>query len=185
MSNVQNVTAGTPKVGGAMSYAPLGTALPTDAKTKLTETFKNLGYISDDGLTEANSIETATVKAWGGDVVLTAQTGKTITYKVKLIEALNEEVQKLVHGESNVTGQLTTGLTVKGNSEELESHVFAIDQIMRGNVLKRTVIPNGKITEIGEITYKDGEPVGYEITVTASPDSEGQSYYDYYVKGGE
>ena len=40
------VTAAKPKTGGAVFCAPLGTALPTDATTKLNEAFKNLGYAS-------------------------------------------------------------------------------------------------------------------------------------------
>lgn len=184
MSNtISNVTAGTPKVGGSFFYAPLKTTLPTDAKTELASAFKNLGYISEDGVKQSESLETNTVKAWGGDVVMTSQTGKTFTYTLTLIEALSVEVQKLVHGEGNVDGDLATGLTVKGNAKELEDKSFVIEQIMRGNTLKRTVIPNAKVTSIGEVTYKDGESVGYEITLTASPDDSGNSFYDYYVTG--
>ena len=43
--DAKNVTAAKPKVGGAVWRAPLGTALPTDAKTELDAAFKSLGYI--------------------------------------------------------------------------------------------------------------------------------------------
>ena len=170
-NNSANVTAGTPKVGGAFFHAPLGTDLPTDAKTALDAAFKNLGYISEDGLAESTSIDT--------------NTGKTTTFSLTLIEALNEEVQKYTHGAGNVTGNLTTGMTVKNTSGELGPEVLVVEQIMNGNVLKRTVIPNGKITAIGDIPYKDGEPVGYNVTITASVDSTGTASYDYYIKQGE
>ena len=84
-NNSANVTAGTPKVGGAFFHAPLGTDLPTEARTPLDTAFKNLGYISEDGLTESTSIDTNNVKAWGGDVVMVNQTGKTTTFSLTLI----------------------------------------------------------------------------------------------------
>lgn len=180
-NKASNVTAGTPKVGGSIFYATLGTTLPTDASTSLDKAFVGLGYVSEDGITQAEELETNTVKAWGGDIVMASQTGKTFTYEFTLIEALNEEVQKLVHGADNVSGTMATGLTVKGNTTELDSESFVIEQIMNGDVLKRTVVPNGKITSLGEVTYKDGEAVGYDVTITAFPDKDGNSYYDYYL----
>lgn len=78
-----NVTAAKPKASGAVFSAPLGTTLPTNAKSELDAALKTLGFISEDGLTNENSPESEDVKAWGGQTVLSSQTDKKDTFKYK------------------------------------------------------------------------------------------------------
>lgn len=182
--DVKNVSAGKPKIGGAIFRAPLGTKLPEDAKTALAAAFKELGYCSDDGITNSNSPETDNVKAWGGDTVLDLQTSKEDSFQYKLIEITNVEVLKAVYGDDNVTGTLDTGITVKANSNEAESCAWVFDMILK-NAIKRIVVPSASVTEVADIVYKDSEAIGYETTIKATPDSSGNTHYEYIVKKGE
>lgn len=173
------VSAGKPAIGGAIWRAAKGTVAPTDATTALGTDFKALGYCNEDGLTNSNSPDTSDIKAWGGDTVLNIQEEKTDTFQATLIEVLNENVLKAVYGSSNVIGTLTDGLTVKANAKEPEEGVWVVDMVMNSNTVKRIVIPHGKLSELGDITYTDSEAVGYEVTITALPDANGNTHYEY------
>ena len=177
-NNIENVAAGTPKIGGAVYAAPIGTTLPTDATTALNNAFKNLGYISEDGLTNSTELDTETVKAWGGDEVLITSNGRSDTFGYTLIEVLNLDVLKHVYGSENVSGALSTGVTVSVNGKDTEDVRMVFELVLRGAV-KRIVCPCAHVTEVGEISYTDGDAVGYETTVTCKPDSSGNTHYEY------
>lgn len=179
MPSAANVTAGKPNVAGAIFRAPFGTALPTSVVADLDNAFVEMGYASEDGITNTNTPETENLRAWGGDVVMTVQNSKDDTFTIKLIEALKEDTLKAVYGDDNVTGTLATGITVKVNADEAEEASWVIDMIMRNGAAKRIVIPDAKITEVGDIVYSDNEAVGYEITLTAMPDANGNNHYEY------
>lgn len=175
------VSGAKPEVAGAIAVAPLNTAPPTDATTALAAAFKKLGYVSKDGVTNANSPNSESVTAWGGDVVLDEQTEKPDNFKFTLIEALNVEVLKFVYGDTNVSGTLADGITVKANRGEAPQRVIVVDMILK-DAVKRIVIPRGKITGVDEIVYQQGKTIGYGTRVTAYPDSNGQTHYEY-IKG--
>lgn len=178
MPSSSNVSAGKPKVTGAIFIAPVGTTLPTDSTTALAAGFVELGYASDAGVVNSESRETETIKAWGGDTVLKPFTGKEDTFQFTLIEALNVNALKLVYGDSNVTGDLTNGISIKSAAEDLDYHSFVIEMVLNGAV-KRIVIPSAKVTEVGDITYADGEAIGYDTTLSAVPDAAGGTHYEY------
>lgn len=184
MPNVQNVSTGKPKVSGAVFRAPLGTTLPTDASSTLAAAFKELGYVSEDGVSNNNTPDTEKVKAWGGDVVLIVQNEMSDEWKLTLIESLNPDVLKTVYGDAHVTVSSSTNtITVEATAEQRMDAVYVIDMAMKGGALKRVVIPNGSLSEIGEIVYKDNEPVGYEITLNALPDTAGVNHKEFIKLG--
>lgn len=177
---VKNVHAAKPVAGGAVWSAPYGTTVPTDATTALDEAFKSLGYISDDGITETPETSSESVKAYGGDEVLNVQTEHTLKYKFKPIE-INQYTLAEVYCEENVTVGDSGNLVVKVNSKEHQPRVYVLEQILTNNRIERTVIENGKVTEVGERLYKDGEPIGNEITISALPGADGDKAKKYYA----
>lgn len=182
MANKKEYTSvGKPKIGGAIWRAPANTSKPTDVDTDLTG-FVNLGYVSTDGLTNSNSKDHSEIKAWGGDTVLMPMTGHTDTFRFTMIEIINSEVLKTVHGDSNVTGTLESGLAVSVDGTDDTEHVYVVDMILNGGVKKRVVIPCGKITAVDDVVYKDDNAIGYPVTITALPDATEKTHYEYIKK---
>ena len=135
-----NVTAGKPRTNGAVFAAAPGSTLPTDAVTALDNAFKDLGFLSEDGVTRSRSLSSSNIKEWGGKVVLITEEEDITTIKFKMIEYLNTEVQKVVNGDANVTGDLTNGLAITPG-DEMTEHAFVFWQRMRGGVSYRLVVP--------------------------------------------
>lgn len=183
-NNASNVTTGKPMTTGAFFRAPLGSTLPSDTTTSLDPAFKCLGYISEDGAQNSAAPDSDTVKAWGGDPVLYTNNGRKDEFKLTLIESTSADVLKAVYNDSNVTGTLKDGLTVRVNSDDAEEAAYVIDLILKGGTRKRIVIPDAKITDLGDITYNDSDPVGYEITLSALPYPayDGDTHREY-IKG--
>lgn len=179
--DAKNVTAAKPKTGGAVFRAPLGTPLPTSAKDELNEAFENLGYMSEDGVTNTNSPTSESIKAWGGDTVLNYQTEKPDTFKFTMIEGLNVSVLKTVYGDANVTGDISAGIHIKANSQEQKEYAWVFDMVLKGNVAKRVVVPCASVTSVGDIVYADNSAVGYETTISAVPDEGGDTHHEYLV----
>lgn len=183
MSEVNNVSAAKPSVGGAAYIQTSSSAsIPTSVDAVLTG-FTSLGFLAEDGITNSNSPSATATKAWGGQTVISSQTDKPDTFSFKCIESLNLTVLKTVYGEDNVEGTLETGIEINANAKELPIKAMVFDMVLRGNVAKRIVCKKAQVTNIGDIVYKDGDPVGYTLTITCYPDSDGNSHKEY-IKAG-
>jgi len=48
-----------------------------------------------------------------------------------------------------------------------------------GAYSRRVVLPNARITDVGDISYTDGDVIAYEVTLTAYKDTNGEFSYEY------
>lgn len=191
MASTQNVLVGKPdtNVSGGVSSAPIGTAIPTDATTVLDEAFANYGFISEDGLTETNEKSSDKIKAWGGRIVKNLQTDSSASFSFTFIESSNADVLKAICGEDNVTvtpADETHGeqITAKFDLEQLPSRVWNFD-VKDGSKKVRVSVPDGQITELGDVTYVDADVIGYEVTVDALWDDTLAAYFVKYLDNGQ
>ena len=181
--DVKNVSPGKPRVTGAIFRAPFGTALPTDATTALEGSFKNLGYVSQDGVTNANTATKQKVYAWGGTPVMNSTTEKPDDFSVTLLESLNPEVLKTVYGDSKViVSEDGKNISIKATAEDPAPASYVIDMMLGANALKRIVIPQADLGSVAEIVYQDSTPIGYKLTLSALYDNDGVSHHEYISK---
>ena len=174
MPDASKVLIGKPKSTGGVYAGPLATAAPDDAATALAVGFVDLGYVSDEGVTQAKSSDQESIKAWGGDEVRVVSTSDSITYKLTLIET-NNAVLAEVFGESNVS-EAAGVTTVTLNSATLPQRSYVFELVDGANAI-RIYVPVGQITATGDVSFVDGEAIPFEIEISAYPDAEGNKAY--------
>lgn len=175
-----NVSTGKPNVTGAVYVGPKTATLPTDATTALPSSFVCLGYVSEDGVENANEMDVSDIKAWGGNIVYSSLTGMTDTFAFKLIESENADVLKAVYGDSNVSVN-NGAVTVNVKAENPVEKIWVFEMALRGERAKRIVVPSGAVTARESITYNDSDAIAYGITVTAYPTANGT--HQEYLEG--
>ena len=185
-NTASNVVAGVPLATGGILIGDTTATAPTTAAGTLTG-FAAAGYIGEDGVTETNERSTDRIRAWGGDTVKVVQTEHNVSYQFTFLETLNRDVLEAVYGEDNVTTTAATASTgtlheVQVNASTLphKSYVF---EVKDGDAKIRIYVPDGQITEVGDITYSDSEVIGYQVTVEAFADELGNKAYKFLDDG--
>ena len=176
--NAANVFVAKPKAAGAVWSAPAATAAPTDATTALVKEFNSLGYVSEDGIVQSVETDSESTMAFGGDNVSEVQTSRKELFKFTPIET-NQYTLAETYGDDNVTLNDAGQITVVHNGKDRGFKVYVFEFLLGQNKVKRIVVPRGKITEIGDVTYANGEPIGSELTLSALPDTAGNTAYEY------
>lgn len=176
-NQTKNVSVAKGVAGGYYYAAPVGSTLPTDYETDLDTAFKLLGYISEDGITESTDEDTTDIPDMNGDTVASEQASHTKTFANTMLET-KAGVLKEYFGDDCVTDKKGM-ITVAEKSGMRRNHAYVYDLALQNGRRERIVVPNGKVTEVGEITYASGEAVGYETTTTAFPDDSGVKTYRY------
>lgn len=173
-ANVQVATT-----GGAY-HAPDGTTIPTDADSNLEAAFlaNEVGYISEDGITQTIDEDAQQIRAWqNGDTVRTVQTSHDLTYAFTMIET-NDAVLAAYYGADNVADGV---VEVKAGQTDRGPWVF---EVLDGDTHLRIVVPDGQVTERGDVEFVNGNAISYPVTITCYPDATGVKAYQY-IDGAE
>ena len=176
-NTVANVSTTKGVAGGYFFSAPSTATVPTDYSTALGSDFVNLGFISEDGVTESIETDAETLVDMNGDAVFTASSSRTETITMTLIE-VKEAALKEIYGHDMVTAT-TSLITVRHGSHTASERIYVLELVLRDGRRWRQVAPAGQVTEVGEMSLASGELAGREITITCNVDATGVSVYDY------
>lgn len=152
-------------VDGAVRVAPLLTTAPTAIDAAWTGS-NDLGYISDEGIVESNPITTEKKRAWQNNaVVRTVTTEGESTFAFTMIQT-SAAALKEYYGIADADIDEDEGSFVSNPGVENPRRSYVLD-IIDGDELIRKYIPDGQVTEKGDISYLSGELVSYPVTLTA------------------
>lgn len=172
-----NANAVRVALSGAAYVAPRGTTGPTDAVAPWSKEATDIGWISEDGITESNSADTTEIKGWqGGQTVRKVISSSEMTFKFTAIET-SKTVLELYHkGSKVVTTNGKSVLAIKAPGTDRRAFGF---DVIDGDSHVRIWVPDGEVTETGDVTYKGDEAISYELTITAYPGADGTVAYKY------
>lgn len=187
MPSNSDVRVGAPdqKTTGAIKHAPLGTAIPTlsditKAAVSINSAFTGDEYVSEDGLTLSPNMSTTDVKDWSGATVRKLLESFDGTLSWTMIST-NESALSIAFGEDHVTS--VTATTAHGAQTmaslgaylpEEQAWVFLMKD---GDARIVIAVPDGQITQVGEVTFASNAAVGWAVTLSCYPDSSGNCIY--------
>lgn len=165
-------------VTGAVYVAPIGSQGPSFSNDALTNDWDDLGYVSADGITESIDRATTQIRSWqDGSLVREITSEGTYSVSLTFIET-NETVLELYYGTALTSGAANIDPRQTGGRK-----MFVID-VIDGDKIERTYIPNGEVTSLGERVLASGEAVGYEVTITAYADATSYSFKKFFSQFG-
>jgi len=145
---------------------PLGTPLPTDAVDVLDEDLEPHGWMGDDGFVNNIQRDVTKHRDFAGTVIKTTQDTYEETVAVTCCES-NPAVLATVFGDDNVTVDFTDGhrkVSIRHDEAPLPRKSFVV-RVIDGVKTRMLVIPEGQVTEVGEITWLSSELVQYTLTI--------------------
>lgn len=184
--DVSKVFAASPSdlttVGG-LYVAPYGTELPDDVDAVLDAAFKNLGYISADGVSITIDSNTNPIEVWGGEEIGTLRDTYSIEYSMQLFQVLSPEVNAAIFGEDNVSTTAATStagnrMRVILNSKLPPRCSLVLDSFYENKAI-RQVASLAQLSDLGDITLTHNAPLMFEPTFKVLKGTDGNHIVQY------
>ena len=178
MANVDVTVSKPANPSGGVTFGTPGSTLPKDAKAALGATFKPLGYVNEDGVQLTDDASDEDIKIWGGQKVRKVRSEFASSITFVLYSTRDVDVLKAVFGDKNVESS-GSSITVKHNADISPVRPFTVETKDESDFARRFVIPRGQLTVSGDRTLNHSSADGFEVTIDALVDEDGNNYYEY------
>jgi hypothetical protein len=170
MPNVAaNVRVG---ITGSIYSAPVGTPLPASQSTALNAAFSDLGYCNEDGISETFDDSVEDIIAWQSAQVVRATTSESSASLSWTMIETRANTLLTFHRGSTLTAPTAGNFRLDVKPIAADPRSWVLD-VVDGTKLIRIVVGLGEVVERGEVMYRNGEAVGYPVTVRCYPDANG------------
>ena len=171
---------------GAVAVAPLGTTMPTDAKSALASAWDDSGYISEDGISVTVTRSTTPIRDWSKAAIRNLLTEYSGSISLNFLQ-IDEFATERMFGSSNVTVTAATSsageqikISIGAELPPREAWCFSMKD---GDARIRVLVPNGQMTDVSQIDFKPDAANIIGGTLATYDDGTGHSIYFIYDDG--
>lgn len=157
---------------GAISKGPVGTTAPTNATTAINVAFVDSGAISEDGitLTLPDAGDKNTIHMWqGGAQVRTLRKVSDDLAQISFTMLETNKTSVETYFGVTVTQTAAHG-TFDYNVTLPDPFAYVLDVIDGANI-HRLHMPRAVKASVGDLVYKNDEPIGYQVTLDLEKDA--------------
>ena len=168
-SNAVNIGAGA--ASGMFFHAPQGTALPAYPGDTLAQAWKEVGFISQDGITWPHGRGGEPLKDWSNSIRRMLESKDNRTVAGKLIST-TKEVLQTIFGAANVTDGAATSSHGALESVEVKSGVISGEEaflflMQDGDDAFMLGTTKGIVTNLDDVSFAPGATIDWGFTIAA------------------
>ena len=177
--NIDLIRAYTDGLVAVTDRGVIDATLPTDGVSELDAAFKEIGAVTDDGITEATNQDRNDIFIWQGNALARRVPGAAS--KEFTFAAAETNLTTLgIHFTGSTITQTAEGVTVQERPPGADIRNWVLHYI-DGNRALRIVVPRGEVTSRGELIASGQGISVYQWTLSAYVDPSGFWAYRYYV----
>lgn len=160
---------------GRVLVAPLGTAEPTDVTTDFNVAFKELGWVTEDGVSVTPSVDTNDITMWQSiNPVKRPITGMGLEVSM-VLGSHNKSTLELYFLNSTVENASGVARLEMANAPASQDVMLAVEWTDDEGDTNRLIFPRVTMTDREAITLQRSEAVGLGITFSSLAGPDGYS----------